>query len=793
MVQARDISGGIHFHSGGRPDRPKPRQLPGDVRGFVNRGQELGRLDAVLTDGGDESVSVPVCVLAGTAGVGKTSLALRWAHRAQDRFPDGQLYVNLRGYDPGAPVTPQEALHRFLSALGVPAAAIPADLEAGAALYRSLLAGRRVLVVLDNAATVGQVRPLLPGAAGCLVVVTSRSRLSGLAVRDGAHTLTLSTLDEAEAVALLSVVTAAYRPQDDQDQLIELARLCARLPLALRIAAERAASRPRMGLDELIRDLRDESALWDALSVGDDEEAEAVRTVFAWSYRALPAAAARLFRLLGLHPGAEFGTAAAAALDGGAGTGRIRHLLDVLVGAHLLEQTGPDRYEFHDLLRAYAADQARHEEPPEERAAALRRVLVWYLHSADAAQTWINPQEAHIPLDPPGDDLTPASFADYEEAMRWYEAERGNLLAATRASGEAGLDVIAWQLPAVLRSVHMLLNPFEEWLAMGRIGLGAARRLGDRTAEAELLESLGMACTQSHRLAEGAEYHQGALAARRETGDRLGEALSLNDIGLIHLRGRRLEEAKERFEQAAAVFRELGAAQWEAVVLANLAEVTYELARPEEASGFVRRALEMHRELGNQGGEGNALRILSAIQRDRGQPEEALGSAEGALEIARTHRNHMWEGYWMLELGRAQQANGAFDAALVSFQRAASLQRRLGDRAREARAWDGAGETYRRLGRPGEAADFHRRAVAAHRELDDLWHAALALVGLATALREADEAGGGEEPGGAQEAGGGEEARRHWGEALRALASFDDPRAAALRERVLAALEAGGT
>ncbi|NEW75845.1 ATP-binding protein [Streptomyces rhizosphaericus] len=777
MVQARDVSGGIHFHSGGRPESLKPRQLPGDVRGFVNRGQELGRLDAILTDGGDESVSVPVCVLAGTAGVGKTSLALRWAHRVQDRFPDGQLYVNLRGYDPGAPVTPQEALHRFLSALGVPAAAIPADLEAGAALYRSLLAGRRVLVILDNAATASQVRPLLPGAAGCLVTVTSRSRLSGLAVRDGAHTLTLGTLDEAEAVALLSVVTAPYRPQDDPGRLIELARLCARLPLALRIAAERAASRPRMGLDDLIRDLRDESALWDALSVGDDEEAEAVRTVFAWSYRALPAEAARLFRLLGLHPGAEFGTAAAAALDGGGGTGRIRHLLDVLVGAHLLEQTGPERYEFHDLLRAYAADQARHEESPEGRGAALRRVLVWYLHSADAAQSWINPQEAHIPLDPPGDGLTPASFADYDEAMRWYETERGNLLAATRVAEEAGLDVIAWQLPAVLRSVHMLLNPFEEWLAMGRIGLRAARRLGDRTAEAELLESLGMACTQSHRLAEGAEYHQGALAARRETGDRLGEALSLNDIGLIHLRGRRLEAAKDHFEQAAAVFRELDAARWEAVVTANLAEVAYELARPEEASGFVLRALEMHRELGNQGGEGNALRILSAIQRDRGRPEEALASAEGALEIARTHRNHMWEGYWLLELGRAQLANGVFDAALVSFQRAASLQRRLGDRAREARAWDGAGETYRRLGRSGEAADFHRRAAAAHRELDDLWHMALSLDGLAGALREVDEADG---------ADGAEEARRHWAEALRALASYDDPRAVALRERVSA-------
>ncbi|WP_421107221.1 ATP-binding protein [Streptomyces sp. NEAU-S77] len=778
MVQARDISGGIHFHTGGRPDSPKPRQLPGDVRGFVNRGQELGGLDAILTDGGGDPVSVRICVLAGTAGVGKTSLALRWAHRAQDRFPDGQLYVNLRGYDPGAPVTPQEALHRFLSALGVPATAIPADLEAGAALYRSLLAGRRVLVILDNAATAGQVRPLLPGAPGCLVIVTSRSRLSGLAIRDGAHTLTLSTLDEPEAVALLSVVTAAYRPEDDRDQLIELARLCARLPLALRIAAERAASHPRMGLDDLIRDLRDESALWDALSVGDDEEAEAVRTVFAWSYRALPAEAARLFRLLGLHPGAEFGTGAAAALGGGAGSGRVRHLLDVLAGAHLLEQTGADRYEFHDLLRAYAADQARNEEPPEDREAALRRVLLWYLHSADAAQTWINPQEAHIPLAPLSEGVTPASFGGYEEAMRWYEAERGNLLAATRAAEDAGLDVIAWQLPAVLRSVHMLLNPFEEWIAMSRIGLSAARRVGDRTAEAELLESLGMAYTQSHRLAEGAEYHQGALAARRESGDRLGEALSLNDIGLIHLRGRRLEAAKDHFEQAAAHFRELGTAHWEAVVTANLAEVTYELARPEEASAFVHRALEMHRELGNQGGEGNALRILSAVQRESGQPEEALRSAQDALDIALTHRNHMWEGYWLLELGRAQQANGELHEALVSFQRAASLQRRLGDRAREARAWDGAGETYRRLGRPGEAADFHRQAAAAHRELGDLWHAALALDGLAGALRETEEAE--------------EEARRHWAEALRALASYDDPRAAGLRERIVSALEPGG-
>ncbi|WP_240812924.1 AAA family ATPase [Streptomyces sp. DASNCL29] len=334
----------------------------------------MERLNAILTGDGGEPLVVSICVIAGTAGAGKTSLALRWAHQAQSHFPDGQLYVNLRGYDPGAPVTAPEVLHRFLLALGVSAAAVPADPEASAALYRSLLAGRRMLIVLDNAASVSQVRPLLPGTAGCLVLVTSRSRLSGLAVRDGAHRLTLGTLAEPEAVALLRTVTAGYRPEDDGEKLAELARLCARLPLALRIAAERAASRPMMSLDELIRDLRDESALWEALTVGDDEEADAVRTVFAWSYRALTAEAARFFRLLGLHPGPEFGVSAVAALAG-VGHSRAQHLLDVLVGAHLLTQTGPDRFEFHGLLRAYAIDQAQHEEPAEAREAARLRAL----------------------------------------------------------------------------------------------------------------------------------------------------------------------------------------------------------------------------------------------------------------------------------------------------------------------------------------------------------------------------------------------------------------------------------
>ena len=773
-MQARDVSGGIHFHSPGHPSSstPRPRQLPGDVRGFINRSKESHDLDLILSsDTGDPSAA-GITVIAGTAGVGKTSFALRWAHHVMDRFPDGQLYANLRGYDPDPPATPGEVLHRFLTALGVPSRTVPADPEAAAALYRSLLADRRMLVFLDNAAAAGQVRPLLPGTASCLVIVTSRSRLSGLSVRNGARRLTLGPLAEADAVALLSTVTTGYRAADDAGELAELARLCARLPLALRIAAERAASRPRMGLEALIRTLRDESRLWEALSTDDEEEANAVRTVFAWSYRALTAEAARLFRLLGLHPGPDFGAEAAAALAG-IGLNRARHLLDVLAGAHLLEQSPVDRYAFHDLLRAYATDQVQDEEAEESRTAALRRVLAWYLHSADAAQTWLNPQEPHIPLDPPDNDIRPADFSDYEEAMRWYERERANLLAATRSAETAGLDRTAWQLPAVLRSVHMLLNPFEEWLSMSRIGLRAARRLGDRLGEAELLESLGMACTQSHRLMEATEHHQATLAIRRELGDPLGEALALNDLGLLHLRQRRLIEAKERFGASRDLFREIGAVHWEAVVTANLAEVAQQLGQFADASDLAHRALAAHRELADQGGQGNALRILSDVQRDSGAPREALRSARNALNIARAHHNQMWEGYWLLALGRSQQACGDPAEALASYQRAAVLQRELGDRSREALAWQGAGNAYMQLQRYEDAADFHRTAATAHRELGDHWQLALALHGLATASRQLEDD---------------DAARRHWAEALSLLADYNDPEAEALRIRIEAAL-----
>lgn len=790
MVQAGQVSGGIHFHGrpgepggqasyGHHPPHPPPRQLPGDLRHFVNRTAELQSLDATLTTGGDPLVP-PVCVIAGTAGAGKTALALRWAHQVKDRFPDGQLYVNLRGYDPGEPVTAEEVLPRFLSALGVPANAIPSDPESAAAHYRTLLADRRLLVFLDNAATVAQVRPLLPGSAHCLTIVTSRSRLSPLAVRDGADRLTLGTLDEPEAVALLRTVTAGQRT-DDSTKLAELARLCAHLPLALRIAAERAATHPHMSLDELITDLCDESALWDALSTGDEEGAEAVRAVFAWSYRALSPDAARLFRLLGLHPGPELGLGAVAALAA-VSVRRARQLLDVLVGAHLLEQTAPDRFEFHDLLRAYAGDQAQREEPDGERSAALQRVLDWYLHTADSAQGWIEPHEDHLPLQPPAHGVTPVSFADYDQAVDWAEREHANFLPAVRAAAVAGLDAHAWQLAAVLWNAKAPSSLTTDWLPMGQTGLAAARRLADRSAQALLLEDFGFAHTSLNSLAEALECHEEALNIRRETGQRRGEADSLNALGLVHLRKRELAPSEARLEEASARFAELGEAHWQTVTLANLALVRFRAGELEQAAEDIEQVLAVHRRRNDAGNTGNALWILSGIQLERGEARDALNAAEEAVKLALDLRSHVAEACWLLALGDAQRALGEHGDALTAYNRSASLHRRLGDRSREALAWQGTGETYQLLGRAEDAAGFHRRAAAAHRELGDAWHEAAALDGLARALHERAL----HEPAGHE--GELEAPRGYLADCLRLLGGHDDARARRMRADVEARL-----
>lgn len=741
-----------------------PRQLPWNQGSFVDRDNELSALDSIASSGGPR-----LGVIVGMPGVGKTSLALRWSQRRQDLFPDGHLYMNLHGYDSYPLVSAQQALQRFMVALGLPHRSVSGDVDAASAMFRSVVAGRRMLILLDNAAEYRQVRPLLPGPGNCMVIVTSRDHMSGLVAREGARRVSLGVLREQDAVELLSRVTQPERPGDSPPQVAELARLCARLPIALRIAAEHSLRRPWTSLADLTEELRGESGPWRTLTAAQEEgedEMSAARSVFSWSYAALPDHAARAFRLLSIHPGHDFsGTAAAAAV----GTRSLQRSLDALTGAHLLEQTGPDRYQFHDLVRSYAMDQAHQDEPSGSLRNATRRVLTWYMRSADAAQTWINPNEPHVAIDTVDDDPAPVTFASYEEAVQWFERERANLVTAVRSAARQNMNEIAWKLAVVLRGLYMEFNPFEDWIATSTDGLRAAEAIGDLSASAELLESLGMACAQLHELDRSTEYLERALEIRHQTGDRPGTALTLNSLGLVLLRRHHLAEARSVFEECLSIYTELGDTHWPPVIQANLAEILIGLHQYAGAVDLLNGALDAYRGRDDPALEGNALSLLSAARRGLGDTDGALTTAREAVDLAARHRNPMWEGYWLLECGFAQHAAGFLDDALASFERSADLHHGIGDRTREAQAWDGAGIVRLALGQSGAAADEHRRAAEVFRRTEARWQLAGALGHLARAL-----AANGAEA----------HAREAGAEALSLLSEFTDPEAEALRSEL---------
>ncbi|MFD5720933.1 ATP-binding protein [Streptomyces sp. NPDC127036] len=769
VVQAGEVHGGVHFHHQPLPDPSViPHQLRGAVRHFVNRTQEQARLGSLVAGSHDEPHAVRVAAITGTAGVGKTSLALHWAHSVRPHFPGGELYANLRGYAAGPPASPQEILGHFLEDLGVPSTRMPAERERRETMFRSLMADRHMLMFLDNAADSTQVRPLLPATPGCLVVVTSRDDLSGLVAQQGALRLEVTTFSTTDAVTLLRATTADYRTRDRRADLAALARLCAGLPLALRIAAERAAGWPSMPLGELIDDLRDESARWSVLTADTEEGSDAMRSVFEWSYQALPAPAARLFRLLGLHPGNEFGLPAIANLASVEPT-QVRTLLDTLVRAHLLERRPAGRYEFHDLLRAYAAEQVRQEESEADRTEILGRCLAWYLHTAYAAQYAIAPFDRYDLDDQIPAPATPLRFDGYESAFQWYRTERANLVTATHIAAGAGFPKIAWRLAVVLRAVYMHHNAFDDWVTTARIAVDAAARAGEQAGEAETLENLGKAAFQALRLDEAEECHRAALAIRRRIGDQRGTAVSINALGLLGLRRRRLDEAKSHFEDSAKIFRELGDRRWTALMRSNLAETLCELGRGEEAGEIVEQALADFRELGDHFGEGNALFLLSWARRTSGDLEAASRAIGAALSIASDEDNQVWRGHWLAESAKVERVRANPEAALRLFRESAGVQRRLGDAAREAAALDGAGEACQALGLFEEAAKLHRSAVATYRGLDARWQLAGALENLSGALGPLGE----HEP-----------ARAARQEALLLLGPFNDPQAIALAEGV---------
>ena len=688
-----------------------PAQLPGDVDAFTGRAGELAALDKLAAMIGaprgashaDTAPAATVICVSGTAGVGKTALAVHWARRVRAAFPDGQLYVNLRGYDPGQPVSGQDALAGFLRALGVPGRDIPRDVDERAAAYRTLLDGRRILVLLDNASAVEQVRPLLPGSPSSLVLVTSRDSLPGLVARHGAQRLDLDRLPQQDAVALLRALIGD-RAETQPDATATLARRCARLPLALRIAAELAAASPAMTVARLAGELADEQRRLDLLDAGGDP-GSAIRGVFSWSYGRLPEDSARAFRLLGLGPGPDIDACAAAALTGTT-PAQASRMLELLARTHLIHRTRSGRYGLHDLLRAYAAGLAAVGDAAGERRAALTRLFDYYLAAAAAAMDTLIPAERHLRprVDGAGQPapvlagLALAGPADPAAARAWLDAERA-VLVAVSTYAEAG----AWPAHAIGLAVTLYRyletgGHYPDAITIHSAARQAARRTGDRAAEATALTNLGIIDWRQGRYRQAAGHHRLALKVSQEIGDRSGEASALNNLGVIYERQGRHQQAADHYRRTAILSAELDDRCGEARALANLGGIDCLQGRYERAARHLDRAMVLFREIGDRQGEAAALAGLGIVDGRQGRYERAAENYRQAIWLAVQIGDrpgeveaHNGAGAILLAAGQPGQARAQHHAALA-------LASRIGDKYEQARAHDGLARTYRATG-----------------------------------------------------------------------------------------------
>jgi tetratricopeptide (TPR) repeat protein len=664
--------------------RPVPRELPPDVRGFTGRAAALNYLDGLVAP---DTGIVVISAIDGVPGVGKTALAVHFAHRVTDRFPDGQLHVDLRGFDPDrAALSPGDVLARFLPSLGLDPAQIPADLDERADRYRSLLAGRRILLLLDNASTAEQVRPLLPGTSGCLAVVTSRNRLSGLVAVDGAHRITVDVLTATESLNLLAGIAGRERIESAPGAAAELARLAGYLPLALRIVGARLSSRPRLGLGELVGELAEARNRLDVLSA-DGDERQAVRAILSWSYRLLPPDAARLFRLLSLHAGPDFTSHPAAALaDSSVADGR--RLLDTLAAGGLLEPVGRDRFRFHDLVRVYAAERAGADEPEQHRATAVCRMLAWYLHTAHASSRAMHPGFRHVALDPAEAPREPVTFRTYADGVRWHESERANLAAAIRQAAGRGEHAVAWTLSGSLTNHYFLGRHWSEGLDSYQVGLSSARRTGDPFAEAWMLTCLGSGYLSVGRLGEALDEARAGLARWRELGDRPGETWALTMIAGAHLARRQVDLAIDACQRAVTVARDGGDPWGEAYALNHLAATYQSLRHYDEVVECGRRALAIWRGIGNPYGVAWSLHTLGTVDRRLGRLHQAIDRCRESVAIRREIGDRSGEAAGLLSLGKALRETGEPDQARQAWVRARLILEELGDRRADAvRTW----------------------------------------------------------------------------------------------------------
>jgi len=648
-----------------------PRQLPGAPRLFTGRAPELARLTSALVATGEQGATVVISAIGGAGGIGKTALAVHWAHQNIERFPDGQLYVNLRGFDvSGMPMAPAVAVRGFLDVFGVEPGAIPVDLDAQAGLYRSLVAGKRMLIVLDNARDSTQVSPLLPGDPTCTVMVTSRHQLTGLVTRHGAEPLDLDVLDKVEAQELLARHLGHDRVTAEPDAVVELLDRCAGLPLAVGIVAARAATHPDFPLSVLAGELYEASTRLDALDAG--ELSVNLRAVFSSSYQVLSTGATELFGLLGMASGPDIGLLAVASLAAQP-IARTRSLLRDLEAAYLVQQHAPGRYRMHDLIRLYANERAHHDHPADTREAALQRLVDFYLHTSYIGERLLQPSRRPIEVGRPTSGCVPHLLEDGTAAMAWFNIEHPCLLAAQQLATQQSQHRSVWQLAWTLDTFHFRRGHLHDNFAAWRAGLAAAKQLDDPAACALAHQNLGNACAW-------AGWHTEAL-------DHLSQALNLAEqVDDAHVQGTTHRALAQAWEQqgdnqralthashALCIYRTLGNPVWEAVGL-NLAGWCHaRLGHQQKARTCCEAALALFHRHHHRDGEAATLDSLGYLAQHSGQHVQAISYYHQALTLYRDLGNTYDEADTLARLGEAHTALGQGGEARHAWQQALKL------------------------------------------------------------------------------------------------------------------------
>ena len=653
-----------------------PRQLPAAVRHFAGREAELARLNGLLEQLPRRG-TVMITAIAGSGGVGKTTLAVHWAHRVADQFPDGQMHVNLRGYDPSnSPMSPAEALRGLLQALGIAAADIPDELDAQTKLYESALAGRRMLIVVDNARDAAQVRPLLPASDGCLLLITSRSALTELSASVGAVNLPLGLASHAEAEAMLAARLGEHRVAAEPEAVAEIIELCARLPLALAITAARAVTNPALPLAAFAAELRGQHGRLDALDVGD--AATNLRSVFSWSTAQIGAGAARMFRLLGLHPGPTISVPAAASLAG-ITRPQALELLAELADASLITAQAHGRHAFHDLLRVFAAEQAAELEPPAEQRSAIIRMLDHYLYTATKAGALIFGPGLPLPdLGPLTDgDVRPEYPDNSREALAWFEAEHQILAAATDLAVARGLDRYAWQIPCTMTQYFRASARGLDWQALNRPALAAAQRLGDDDALGRVRFSIGTHHRVYGSFDEAITELTRSMVHFQATGNRLAQAAVHMGISMAHISRRPTlrenairddaHQALTHAGQALTIYREAGDLIGQERALRDLSEHHLALGELPVAEKYCQEAIRLGVETGDRTGEVEAIATMGRISYRLGNYEAAVECYLQFLRIRREDGIRIRPANILEDLGDAYLAAGSLDAARATW------------------------------------------------------------------------------------------------------------------------------